>query len=108
VEREFPLPARPLGLTVAPEGRAAYAFATDYRPTGRPIHPIDLATGAVAVAGLAPGFGTGGLVVTADRLYVADPCNDRIWTADRAGRPRGFLLAGRRPTGITASRRAAP
>ena len=63
---------------------------------------IDLVAGTAAPATSAPGFGVGGLAVTADRLYATDPFNDRIWTADRAGRPRGFLPAGRRPTGIAA------
>ena len=106
LERDFALAAPPLGLTVAPDGRDAYAFATDYRPLGRLLQRIDLATGVVTAGGAAPGLGTGGLAVTADRLYVADLFDDRIWTADRSGRPRGFLPAGRRPTAIAAG--AAP
>ena len=101
-EREFALPAAALGLTVAPDGSDAYAFASDYRPTGRLLQRIDLATGAVTPAGVAPGVGLSGPAVTADRLYVADPLNDRLWTADRAGRSRGYIPAVRRPTGVAA------
>ena len=105
-ERDLPLRAPALGLTVAPEGRDAYAFATDHRPFGRLLLRIDLLTGTAAPAGAAPGFGTGGLAVTRDRLYVADPFNDRLWTADRLGRARGTVPVGRRPTAIAASRGA--
>jgi hypothetical protein len=107
-EREVALPGPALGLAVAPDGRDAYAFATDYRPAGRRLQRVDLATGAVTPAGTAPGFGLFGLAVTGDRLYVADPDGDRLWVADRAGRPRGFLPAGRRPTGVAARGAGSP
>jgi hypothetical protein len=105
-ERDLPLVDPPLGLTVAPDGRDAFAFTTDYRPFGRLLYRIDLATGAATPVAYAPGIGTGGLAVTRDRLYVADPFNDRLWTVDRAGRPRGTIPVGRRPTAIAASRAA--
>ena len=108
LERELALPAAALGLTVAPDGRVAYALASDYRPTGRLLQRIDLATGAVTPVGAAPGFGVSGPAVTVNRLYVADPFQDRLWIADRTGRPRGFLPAGRRPTGIAVGGAGAP
>ena len=108
VEREFPLPVPALELAVAPDGRDAYAVATEYHPTGRLLVRIGLRTGAVAPLGYAPVTGPGGFAVTADRLYVADTLRDRLWTADRAGVPHGSLATGPRPGGIAAAPRPPP
>jgi hypothetical protein len=100
-ERDHPLAGPPVWLTVAPDGRDAYAFV--YAGGGSPdgqLQRIDLTTGAAALVGRAPGLGLAGLAVTADRLYVPDTFGDRLWIADRGGRPLGDVAVGRRPAAI--------
>ena len=100
-ERDHPLAGPPVWLTVAPDGRDAYALVRDGSGSaaGR-LQRIDLTTGAASLLGRAPGLGLAGLAVTADRLYVPDTFGDRLWIADRGGRPLGEIAVGRRPAAI--------
>jgi hypothetical protein len=100
-ESDVPLPGPARWLAVAPEGRDAYALGAGDRLAGTALHRVDLDTGAAAVLGRAPGLGVAGLAVTRDRLFVPDTEADRLWVADRSGRPLGPIATGRRPLGIT-------
>jgi DNA-binding beta-propeller fold protein YncE len=100
VESDFPLPGPAPWLAVAPDGRDAYALGAGSRLFGTPLQRIDLDSGAATVLGRVPGLGVGGLAVTRERLYVPDTEADRLWVADRNGRPLGHVPTGRRPLGI--------
>jgi hypothetical protein len=86
---------------VSADGRDAYAY--DYSgsgPTGSRLQRIDLVAGTASLLGRVRGLGVAGLVVVADRLYIADTGGDRVLVADRAGQRVTTLRTGRRPLGI--------
>jgi hypothetical protein len=100
-ERDHPLAGPPGWLTVAPDGHDAYALVHDGSGSAAGwLQRIDLTTGAASLLGQAPGLGLAGLAVTTDRLYVPDTFGDRLWIADRGGRPLGDVAIGRRPAAV--------
>jgi hypothetical protein len=66
--------------------------------------PVDAATGAAGPAALLPGETRGGLVVTAERVYVPDAFGHGGWVVDhRRGRRLEIVSASRGPLAITRS-----
>ena len=101
-EARFTLRHAPVWLGVAPDGAAAYAL--DGRGTtraGSQLYEIDLASGASNPLLAVPVITSGGLAVTRDRVYVADPDTGTVWVVDRHLRrvERGVPF-GRSPSAI--------
>jgi hypothetical protein len=88
-------------VAVAPDrARAVVLLRTAGRRTA--LAPLDAATGAVRPTVLLPGDARGGLVVTAERVYVPDALGHGVWVVDhRRGRRLETVPAGRGPPAIT-------
>ncbi|MGH2353350.1 MAG: YncE family protein, partial [Chloroflexota bacterium] len=94
----------PYGLTIAPDGNDAYAFAgAGSARTGRRLMHVDLFRGDSRLLGSVPGPGLSGLVVTDAWIYVPDTAADEVAVLDRRhGRLVRAVPVGRRPLGIAA------
>jgi DNA-binding beta-propeller fold protein YncE len=102
MEREYEISALPRWLTVAADGKDAYAIAGYGSPDlGSTIMHLDLTTGGVRLLGRAPGTGFSGLAVADRRIYVPDGSSDGVAVVNR--RDGAFVKTihvGRHPIGI--------
>jgi DNA-binding beta-propeller fold protein YncE len=93
----------PPPVAVAPDGARVVVLL----PAGggrTALVPLDAATGAPGPAVLLPAEALGGLVVTAERVYVPDALGHGVWVVDpRRGRLLERVPAGRGPLAITLS-----
>jgi hypothetical protein len=97
-ERAYPLRFAPRRLTVAPDGRHAYASSSSVGSTT--VWHIDLTTGTTNEVVRLPGSSLG-LAVTQDHLFVSDTDGRSVWLIDRqSGRPFKKVPVGRNPLGI--------
>jgi DNA-binding beta-propeller fold protein YncE len=93
----------PPPVAVAPDGARVVVLL---RAAGRrtALIPLDAATGATGRAVSLPGEALGGLVLSAERVYVPDVLGHGVWVVDhRQGRLLDKVPAGRGPLAITRS-----
>jgi DNA-binding beta-propeller fold protein YncE len=104
VTSEQDLPYPPDGLTVAPDGSAAYGFVA---PADAQFHRalvrLDLVNGTETVLARVPGSVGSSLAVAEDRIYAPNPEGNVVWVADRQGRPLKTIPVGGHPLGIALS-----
>jgi DNA-binding beta-propeller fold protein YncE len=94
----------PIGLTVAPDGRQAYAVV---QPVDgqflRALLRLDLVRGTETLLARVPGSTGTSLAVTDARVYVPNPEGNAVWVADRQGRPLQAIPVRGHPLGIALS-----
>ena len=93
----------PTAVAATPDGARVVVLL---RAAGRrtALVSLDTATGAASRAVSLPGEALGGLVVSAERVYVPDALGHGVWVVDhRQGRLLDKVPAGRGPLAITLS-----